>query len=731
MKPSPELAAMASMPQRILLLVALGLWVAARVVPVTDLLNSPDFSGVRLLSPDSYYHLRHAEAVAEHFPQLSRYDVGTHYPRGERGFNQGLHDLFLSLALMTCGPLWFGVLMGVLVLLLVYLMVAAAASEWAALGAVALLAAYPGHLRVYASMGNCDHHSTEVLLALAVVGGFGLGLQGGRLAWLSGVAPALFFFTWFGAPLHLGLAGGALIVAYASKPEEFEFVKPFLASFWLTLLPLWLLAPSYRVNPRGLLLAGLGSLGLVAMLALTRKIRKWGILVGLGLVGLFSFTVTGRRLFYPRELTIAEHQPLDPQSLWFAFGPLLLLYLIACLIHFYQAFKGGRDFFETLLTSYGLALVLLWLKTLDFAYYAAPFVVMTLALEAARTRWKTPAAALLTGVLLAFPLLGWGVERPWLVSQVTEAELVPLDRGLDQALRYLREQTPAPEVTTTSLVAPFQDFDYGSGTYGILCDWNLGHLVAAVGWRTPVFSQTFNGELAQKLLAPEEAELMEYLESKTQGEERFGYLLLTAHDLSTRFAGRVQEAGFELGTYRDQTAQLRMGESILEIPTYGPKYHQVFLNRLYFDPSTPAEHFRPVFDSTQHQVVADFIQRRGTELDVFRTALNLDPSLLPAGQTAVAIANGILFQPMDLPAVRVWEIVKGARLVGHLEEAAELRLEGHPYRRMLASGPVEVTVANPGTYHLGPPLKEGGETAGARLIEVSEEAVHGGLEVKF
>lgn len=713
---------MASMPQRILLLLALGLWIAARILPVSEILTQPGFSSDRLLGPDSYYHLRHAQAVVEHFPQLARYDVGTHFPRGERGFNQGLHDLFLSLVLVTAGPLWFGVIGGALILALVYFLVSRAASEWAAVIAVLLLVAYPGHLRVYTSMGNCDHHLTEVLLTLLVVAGLWMGLGDSRWVWLSGVPLALFFLTWFGAPLHLGLAGGALTLAMACQPRSLEFLKPLLGSFWLTLLPLWVLAPNYQVNPRGLALAAAGSVGLVLILVMVRRVERWGFLIGAAVVSFFSFTSLGQRLFSPRELTIAEHQPIDLSSLWFAFGPLLMIYVAAVGTHYYQALKKEREFFETALISYGLALVLLWLKTLDFAYYAAPFTVMTVALEGARLRIKAVPAALLTCLLVAFPLGGLGVERPWLIPAAARAELIPVHPGLDQALTFLREETPEPEVKTTALVPPFEDFDYGSGSYGVLCDWSLGHMVAALGQRPPVFSQTLNGELAQKLLAAEESELMEYLRSKTTGPERFRYLVLTAHDVSTIFEGRVRQAGFDPADYRDQVAKLRIGEQILEIPTYGARYDQVFLNRLYFDPLQTGEHFRWVFASEQQLVVTDFVQPGPAGIEVFRTALEIDPDQLPPGQTAVAIGNGILFLPRPVASAQVWEIVEGARLVGQLDQPAELELDfmGRRYSRSMKAGAVEVRLPHPGLYRLGD-----------RSIEVSEEAVRLGSEVKL
>jgi len=51
---------------------------------------------VRLLGFDAYYHLRHASFAAKHFPELQRWDVGTHYPNGQRSDAAGLFDLSIA-----------------------------------------------------------------------------------------------------------------------------------------------------------------------------------------------------------------------------------------------------------------------------------------------------------------------------------------------------------------------------------------------------------------------------------------------------------------------------------------------------------------------------------------------------------------------------------------------------------------------------------------------------------
>lgn len=640
---------MRSIPARFLFLLVLCLWLSARMLPVHDFVTER-----RLVGPDSYYHLRHAQAVKAHFPHLARYDVGTHYPRGERGFNQGLHDLVLALVDATCGAPWYGWLTGAVLLLLLFFLVRGRAGEWAGVAAAALMLAYPGHLRIYAGLGNCDHHSTEVLLALAVVGGLWLE---GRWAWLSGLPLALFFFTWYGAPLHLALAGLSLMLGLALHPRPLDQLKSLMGGFWLCFGPLWLLAPAYRVHPQGFALALAGTVAGLLLLSLVQKLGTRALWLPPAILVGISQTSTGRRLFELRDTSIAEHQATDLAGLWFAFGPLLWIFLALAAVHYYQAFRGNRDLPETVAWSYGLALVLLWCHTRDFAYYAAPFLALGCALEGSRWKAAGPIKVGALLLLLMVPVLPSGVERPWLIPQIARTELVALSPGLDQALTFLKDQTPPPQVPTTAVVPPFTDFDYGAGTYGVVCDWSLGHLVSALGRRPPIFSETVNGELAQKLLTTQEEELLRYLKSKCKGEERFRYMLLTADDVATRFAGRVQQAGGDLSHYRDQVARVDSERGVVEFPCYGPGYDNIFIHRLYLDPDFESPHFRPVFASEQQQTIADMIQFSAAGADVFRTALNLDPARLPPGREAVSFPGGILYHPRGVPAARIWEIV--------------------------------------------------------------------------
>lgn len=203
-------------------LLALGFifFLGCRIVSPWPLVYTPS-GELRLLGLDGYYHVRHAVAVQQHFPHVSRYDVGTNYPIGERGVNQGFHDLILALggfaggggvsATMAAGA-WISILSSALSLLSIFWLAARLAAPWAGGLAVALVAFYPGHLRTYLSLGNADHHSTEVLLSLLMILGACACLQSEQNDWrrpavLEALPAVLLVFTWFGAPLHLAALG--------------------------------------------------------------------------------------------------------------------------------------------------------------------------------------------------------------------------------------------------------------------------------------------------------------------------------------------------------------------------------------------------------------------------------------------------------------------------------------------------------------------------------------------
>ena len=187
-------------------------------------------SGVRLFDTDSYYHLRHARYAVAHFPHLQAWDPGV-YPDGQPRRYAGLFDVSIAAAALVAGAghpsehlvavvaAFTPAVLGALALAALFWLGATTLGEAAGLVALLLVTLYPGTFIHRSLLGAVDHHVAEVLLALltalavdgAVRRAFAAGDDAGP-AWhrwlpdLRAAAPlAVFFFTWFGAPIYLVL----------------------------------------------------------------------------------------------------------------------------------------------------------------------------------------------------------------------------------------------------------------------------------------------------------------------------------------------------------------------------------------------------------------------------------------------------------------------------------------------------------------------------------------------
>ncbi|MEW6277811.1 MAG: STT3 domain-containing protein, partial [Candidatus Eremiobacterota bacterium] len=207
------------------LLILVSLWGAARVVPARALVF-PAPGQVRLLEADSYFHLRHARTLLQNFPRVQRWDPATHYPRGQRGENQGAYDLLLASAAMAAGlghpseatllrtAAWTPVVLSGLSLVLLYLLSRLLLGPWKGLLPVVLMLFFPGALVSYTCLGFADHHALELLVAVAVCLGVALCASpecSHRVAVACLSLPLLvILYAWPGSALYLALATACL-----------------------------------------------------------------------------------------------------------------------------------------------------------------------------------------------------------------------------------------------------------------------------------------------------------------------------------------------------------------------------------------------------------------------------------------------------------------------------------------------------------------------------------------
>ena len=215
-------------PSRRLTAIILGLLCVAallsRVVAVWPEVF-PESGAVRLLGVDPYFHLRHIRFVAEHFPDLQRWDVGTHYPTGQRSYVASLFDVGIGSVAYVVGlgdpserlvdqiAAWTPALLGSLSVACLFLLARSFLGRAASLMASAIYLLYPGTSLHRTLLGFTDHHVTEITFGLLTAWGLTRCLQTAdsvKLGWppllptLAYALPAfLVMYTWAGGAIYL------------------------------------------------------------------------------------------------------------------------------------------------------------------------------------------------------------------------------------------------------------------------------------------------------------------------------------------------------------------------------------------------------------------------------------------------------------------------------------------------------------------------------------------------
>lgn len=519
--------------------------------------------------------------------------------------------------------------------------------------------------------------------------------------------------------------------------------------FFVTFIPLWLLSPEYRVNPQAWLYIAAWAVAMALLLPLAdQAMRKLGTpALATAALALLAASLGAHKsgLLGQHEVVIAEHFVIDAVQLWKQLGPLALVFPVALAHELWAGYRGLRSSARLLALGYATTLVATWLVTLDFSYYVPGLVALVVALTASAVRWNAASLVLCTAVVLLLPMLETGVEKPWLVRGPAERELAFVDDGLSETLKWLKDKTPVPSVPPTARVRPFDDFHYPPDTYGVVCDWTIGHLVGALGGRTPIYSETFNPALSAHLLLQDENAFLEFLRARTEEGERFAYLLASAKDVSNDFLGRVAQAGQNSTAYFTHQADTSYKGGKVQFMTIGTPFEKILLNRLYLDWGDGAEHFRLVHASKLQRVMADGVELnfKTQQAHVRREALRLDPASIPELGQPVLVDSpyGLLYHPRAVDCARLWQIVKGATLVGELSQATELTLELRcrnsdrliKYTRQVPPGEVRLVVPYPTETDLDDTevVATGPYKLGQLEIEVSQQAVLEGQEVHF
>ena len=457
-----------------------------RVVPIWSQIL-PESGQVRLLGVDSYYHLRHARFAAHNFPSLQRWDIGTHYPNGQRSDAIGLFDLAIGGVSWWIGAgqptdgivdqvcAWTPPVLAAASVVALYLLAGTVGNRATALTAGAVFFVYPGPSLHRTLVGFADHHCAEIVLALLtcwalarflqIAGDDGSVRSLWRPAFLHAAPLAVFLFTWAGAPIHLLITALTLwAVATVEGCHRGRASATACASFrygsglLIIVAGVGWLWPDLVISPTRFPLVLLGCTaialgpacyhGAALLLACAGAGPRLtgGILSVLVAVSMWLIVQCDQRahelvqLLTAKGETVAEHQAVTWESYWSTLGVPGLLALIAIPLVLVQVVRHTNARFALVSVVPGVLLTSLWAYSHDYDYMPSPFVALLstfaivglwrrlLALGTTRPDWMRFATVATLAVVLIVPV--WPLKQvdvPWATARVGRMQMIISD----------------------------------------------------------------------------------------------------------------------------------------------------------------------------------------------------------------------------------------------------------------------------------------------------------------
>ena len=721
----------------VLLLVALA-FVVRVAWPWSTVFAGP--SGVRLFDTDSYYHLRHARYAVAHFPHLQAWDPGV-YPNGQPRLYAGLFDVSIAAAALVAGgghpselkviqvAAFTPAVLGALSVAALFWLGLVTAGDLAGLVALLLVTLYPGTFVHRSLLGAVDHHAAEVLLALltalglagAVRRGFAPATGPAWRRWLPDVraaAPlALFFFTWFGAPIYLVLVATAFFAVGTLLLARGDDVAPLARAacrygtgLLLLSLLMGLVAPGLVMEVhtfrQTLLATALFAAGLPAYLLALRRLAKpaagrgrpvavalAGMVVVLALLALGARVVPAARALVEQLLgvktaLVKEQAALSIDKLAYLGGAPAFLALLALPVALVSAARDRQALSPARLARLVVVclstlIVLLWLRTRDYGYVAPPFLALLAAdvLERAWQRARGTArvvGAIAVAAVVLIPLWPARAAAAPFPERAAMAEFMVLRPGWEQALAWMRAHTPP---LVEPLDAPTSvPFRHPPGNYGVQAFWDFGHYVAELGKRPPLASGGISVSAARWFLMDDEDAAVSALGHKLHAGERVRYCIVDAQTVGEFALSGIQMAGDAVGPYVELFAAPSLsGKRLMR---WSPRFSRSMSSRLYEQNGDGMGHFRLVYASPDQTLLAyhaplgaGVIVRKTTrfgddqDLQRWRRAL--------AAGTPVVLSDEIVYEGSIGPSVKIFEEVPGARLSGTVAPGAsvEARLQ--------------------------------------------------------
>ena len=687
----------------------------------------PDNGEVRLLGADPFYQLRHATYVIRNYPTIQRWDVATHYPKGQQATSPGLFTLLLATAsLATPDRLaeiaaWTPIVLGAGVIVLLFAL--GQRLERSGLLAAVFFVLFPGPYVTRSMLGYPDHHLPEILLALLIVLGllhcFRIQRDPDAPSWwrpalLAALPLALFQFTWLGAPVYVVIVAVVLFLTGLFElssqgrcnTSAGVCARYGIGVFFISLL-IGTLLPNLVMHEEGYRLSLMASASLVVVLAPAlwvsdRLARRFArptittvILAGLAIVvlsGVAQVETLGDKLalaFAPKVITVGEHRDLDFSLMFWNFGPLVVLAPFAVLWLRERSSANRLDMLIAL--SFTTVLLIWWWRTRDYGYVVSPFLALAAALGVrsivaiGQTGWQRWSRRGLLGVMILIPVY-WA--RFPLPSLQELDNFYNLDNAWVEATSWMKQHTPPPSVDFGEVreTPDNLDFDYPAGTYGVWSGWGYGNQVAHYTDRAVRWSQGADRQVVRWLFFEDEADAGNSLNTGASRTEKIRYVILDADTMGIHYSSYAKDARRRLRRNVETVSDIEYRGQRFSIKVFGDVYERSIAKRLYRENGAGLSGYRLVFASTQtslvsYQLIPDFDAPDSSRLILHSQRLFTDEErrrqedILSQGQPYVRhLDERIVYGAEIVPTVKIFELVEGARLVGRAPPGAVIRI---------------------------------------------------------
>lgn len=682
-------------------------------------------SDVKLLGVDSYFHLRHAKYIVENYPNIQRWDHGSHYPKDIKNRAAGLftysiatvtlliysHDATLNE--ISAVAAWFSPILGTLSLLLLYFLTRILLNKHMALFAVFLFTIYPGNTLFRSILGFVDHHVVEYFLALGVALGIVCLFKSSahKLLWRQVFIYAspliILAYTWQGAAIFLPVITIAMLLycsAVISFGENSQHLASAIMRYALVLAASFLtinfIFPQLIIYPRGMNWLIAGSVGLAlfswcylfVINKLTIKYNKGIVSIGalLGLltiiVAFLKITELGQSIinavFDPKASLIREEIPVNIALYLERLGIVGILALPSALIALLMIWKRRLHFEVIIPLTFSYTWLLIWWFSGDFGYIAPAFLsfsaVITLygcyqflKIKMLNT-WTLASAFIITFIILLSPLYPFGLTMvPWIEQQQLSSIILYKDAWFN-ALDWLQKNTPEPAKTPysklTSTTIKRED-------YGIMASWDFGNIISSHSNRIPIASRYPSSTVPLWAFSQSEQASLQLLCPKCNSGQSIRYAIVDADTFGRFFYAKSQYVNKKVDLIKK--GEFNVYGRRIERYSFGDFRDNSILAKLYAGDGNELSHYRMIFESSEQSYNASFIQFLNDNSLNFR--LLSSPIENPESKQTYAswdkvdvvkTAEGYLYDDFISSSIKIYEIVKGEEIHGITDPGA-------------------------------------------------------------